>query len=886
MARDIGRAVFDAQRKPDGTPLQQSPYPSFLKTGTATVLKTQTINVKATDPLKDGKSTAPADPKKPLTFKKNLNNIIVNPLEQFASFTPLFTLACLTPRQFNDPSTYRDNPAGLENIVFSSAGRFDAQRTRTASGVPEYYVDDVNMSSTIAANPKSGNQNVFKFDFEIFEPYSMGLFLESLQLAALKSGYSNYLNNAPFLLQLDFKGYKDNGEIIKSVKSKYFVLKLTKTTFNVEESGSKYQVEGVPYNHQGFSDVIDTAFNDIKLISGQKGDVVEILKTGKESLVTMLNNNEKKLKDAEMIGIPDVYDIQFPEKSSDFTRFNKDTEDNRASFDPKQNITNPTVDYKNVPSLMRSGGGTQNYKITNNTVDRANAPSLLKSSKRADVEEAVNVIGKSSLGFTQASGGNFAFKKYNEAVDEKTGKIIRDQVTIDPKRRTFQFAQGQTLTSIIENVILSSQYARTALDPKNLTPQGYVKWFRIDVQIELLDLDPIIGDYAKKITYRVVPHYVHHTIFSNPNSAPFGYEELQNKIAKEYNYIYTGQNTDVLDFNIEIDKLFYTGINPSPETDSANASNQDMKGVATDAPTVTKTGKGPSQGAQFANTGRSRPKRDPKLLNKFAGGSSDKSTEQLVAEAFNSALKTGASADLVKIDLEILGDTYWLMDSGMGNYFSPTVDDKDLITLDGTANYESGMVYVYITFRTPVDLNDTTGLYNLPKENTFTGIYRVTECQSKFSSGKFIQSLKCVRMPGQVTDFDEANSEIKQSIQADKNTALAVEFTDEQRARVTVSDPIIPSILTGSGRSQSSTTDNNEATTPVRRPAGATAFGSGQKPTAFDNQSATPGAIPTGPTAFGSNQAPTPVNAGPSTPGAIPTGPTAFGSNQAPTPPV
>ena len=51
-----------------------------------------------------------------------LPNVQFNPLEQFASYTPLWTMACLTTAQFNQPQLYRDNPASLKNIIFSSAG--------------------------------------------------------------------------------------------------------------------------------------------------------------------------------------------------------------------------------------------------------------------------------------------------------------------------------------------------------------------------------------------------------------------------------------------------------------------------------------------------------------------------------------------------------------------------------------------------------------------------------------------------------------------------------------------------------------------------------------------------------------------------------------------
>ena len=782
MARDIGRAVFDAQRKPDGSRLSNVTFPSHLSKGQATRLTSDQFS-KATDEIKNGKSTAYTDTNKPVTIKKNLESIVKNPLEEFASYTPLWTMACLTKDQFNDPRNYRNNESELKNIVFSSAGRFDNQRVKNAAGTPEFYINDFSLRSSIAANTKSGNSNVFKIEFEVYEPYSMGQFLQSLQNAAINSGFANYLNNAPYVLRLDFKGYKETGELITSIKPKFFTLKLTTVRFEVNEGGSTYKVEAVPYSHQGFSDVTNTSYNDIKIISGQKGTVEEILRSGPESLITVLNRIEEKLVVERQIGVADVYDIQFPTDATEFARYDNGGVDKGATYDPNERITNPTVDTKYVPSILKGG--------------RPQVPPT----------ESINDIGNADLGFDQTQGGNYAFKKHGDV--EENGKINRDKLTIDPKRRTFQFAQKQTLTAIINQIILSSKYARDAMDPKKLTPEGHIKWFKLDVQIELLDFDPIIGDYARKITFRVVPFLVHHSIFSNPNSMPVGYQEIQRRISKEYNYIYTGQNTNVLDFNIQINNLFFAGANTSNESDSGNLIDQNQQGTAENLQTKTEKTVGPASGSQLANLGRSRTKRDPNALDSYKGGNASKSTEQLVAESFHRAFITGSSGDLVTVDLEILGDPYWLVDSGVNNYFAGISDPSSQITNDGTMNYESGTVYTYITFRNPIDLNDVKGTYEFQKiESEFTGIYRVVQCDHNFADGKFIQKLKCVRMPAQPSDFADGASEL-QDLPADKNTALQTTFTKEQEARVTVTDPIIPSILTGTGSVSRKVTETN-----------------------------------------------------------------------------
>lgn len=364
-------------------------------------------------------------------------------------------------------------------------------------------------------------------------------------------------------------------------------------------------------------------------------------------------------------------------------------------------------------------------------------------------------------------------------------------MTIDPKNRAFQFGQDQNLTAIINQIILSSGYSKKALDPKNMTPEGMIKWWRLDTQIQLLDYDAVIGDFAKKIVYRVVPFLVHHSVFTPPNSATIGIEEIKKQIVKEYNYIYTGQNTDVLKFDIEINNLFFTGMNPSPVSESAKVSNQDQKGVGEDSPSTAKTSKGSSPAAQLANLGRSRLKRDPSLLNKPKGGSGDKTSEQMVAENFHNAFVSSGSGDLINVNLEVMGDPYWMVDSGFSNYFAPASPKSRLITEDGTVNYESGDVLVYLTFRTPADINEATGLYEFPtagKESPFSGVYRVLGCENSFNDGIFKQKLKCVRMVGQSQDYSGNNPNELSKIVVDKLSSIATVLGKDERPKSTLTD--------------------------------------------------------------------------------------------------
>jgi hypothetical protein len=68
--------------------------------------------------LKDGKSNqVPTSKNTTAAFVKDLPALVPNPMEQFASMNVLWTMACLTPQQYNNPSSYRNSPADLTNII-------------------------------------------------------------------------------------------------------------------------------------------------------------------------------------------------------------------------------------------------------------------------------------------------------------------------------------------------------------------------------------------------------------------------------------------------------------------------------------------------------------------------------------------------------------------------------------------------------------------------------------------------------------------------------------------------------------------------------------------------------------------------------------------------
>jgi hypothetical protein len=724
-ARDIGKNIVSALM-PDARAAIEGALPSNITLGSIKqVYATSEAAVKAAvsgaTNIIDAKGAVSSASAKATTAiiptSTKARKGVPNALEEFASYTTLFTFACLNKEEVNNPYLYRQGKFSDQQIVFSSAGRYDKERVRTAYGSPEYYVDNINIQSVIAPNEGTGASNATAISFEIVEPYSAGLFLQSLQVVSVKSGYLNYLDGTPFMLKMEFLGYKDNGALYSGVQPKYFLMTLKKCTFSVSEKGSVYQCEAVPYNQMGFSSLINAVNNDIAITGST---VKELLSGDTRSLQAVLNEREAKSVTNKLIEIPDVYEIIFPASSSD-----------------------PIPGISRAPAINRAQSNVANNRVLASS-----------AAKFTNAEFTSNPIGNASFGFKIDSGGNYVAPTAGSTVDEATGKIVRDKVTIDPKTRTFQYGKDQTLTAIISQAILASEYCSKAVKEKP-DSQGRISWFRIDVQIQLLEFDKKRGNYAKRYIYRIVPYKTHASIFTNPQALPVGYNELEKSIVKQYDYIFTGQNNDVLRFDVILDMAFYTAIAPTAPGEAGRSANTDVQSSGQPIKQDAKVQDGQA-GLQAPKNGGIVVKQDPAAIKLPFGGSGELTAEEVVANNFHKAFLENGQANLVSVNLEILGDPYWLTDNGIGGYI-PGPGFSDQITVDGTANYEAGDIYVYLRFRTPVEPKEAAGDYIFvgDSESPFSGIYKVIKCQNTFNSGVFKQTLDCIRMPLQASDFDE-----------------------------------------------------------------------------------------------------------------------------------
>jgi hypothetical protein len=680
-----------------------------------------------------------------------------NALHNYASFNYIWTLSVLSPQDLNFPDeSYRKGKLGP--ILLKSGSGNPNDRVATAyksqqnpEGKFDYYIDDVRVNGTMGMDKVTGNTNATGLSFKIIEPYSMGLFFQSLQIAALEAGYFNWLD-VPLLLRLEFFGhidqYKQNVQIPGTTR--FFPLKIMDIKMNVTGQGSTYSCEAIPWNEKAHS----TTYSQVKTDINVSGSTVqEMLQTGEKSLQKVVNDVYlEKIKRKE-VDVPDQILILFPAdlKTSDATGITTDSANTPGA------TVNPTESGNNQNVLNRLGvvRGTDGFNLIQN--------------------DNINPIGIANMGFNEYRKGENPFGKDNAVYDEKTGTYKRGNITISKTVSEAKFAQGTDIPNVINQIILASDYGRQALDPDKVSEDGFISWWKIETQMYILDSDSNIEKTGRKpnlVVYRVIPHRVHHSRFMAPNQPAKGTEKLNLEAIKEYNYLYTGKNLDILEFGIEFNTGFYTAtsadsgknnidVKQTSKTGGLAVSNEQLNdnrstetfqrdpitGIVTDTSGTSGGSAAPKIGLGTIPTSSFQDKIRSDSGNKGGPRSDDPAT--LAARQFHDAITN--AADMIELNMKILGDPFFLGDSGMGNYSAQATNFKGL-TGDGTINNQDGEVYIRVNFRNPVDLNNYTGRFDFPGGGLvpqFSGLYRVSIVENRFTKGQFTQDLTLTRMVGQ-----------------------------------------------------------------------------------------------------------------------------------------
>jgi len=263
-----------------------------------------------------------------------------------------------------------------------------------------------------------------------------------------------------------------------------------------------------------------------------------------------------------------------------------------------------------------------------------------------------------------------------------------------------------------------------------------------------------------------------------PDSIPY--------TVKEYNYIYTGKNVDIIDFKIEFNNTYYNAIN-TYNTQFAASESSESTGTDSDTSGRAVRSINPGRLATYIPQLQLVPSLTPLRYKHVID---DPNTtigmnikQRPAAQAAADTLKTiysstpSGSSDMINVPLTIVGDPTLIKQDDWLYVPSPSKaveynawesqSQAEFVAKYGHLRMDAGQLVATLTFNTPLDI-DTDWANNglvYPAANTrtalFSGQYSILTIANKFVGGKFEQTLNLVRFPN--TDYVQTYSQRKSS---------------------------------------------------------------------------------------------------------------------------
>ena len=370
--------------------------------------------------------------------------------------------------------------------------------------------------------------------------------------------------------------------------------------------------------------------------------------------------------------------------------------------------------------------------------------------------------------------------------------------------QTFSIPKGTSIVDLITRVMSHSSYLiNLQLGLEDATGEGSTQKdqteifnaFKTQSSIEYAGVDKsgakIKGVYDASrtkrpmaITYKIHQYPTwngnHPKIPTLPDSIPY--------TVKDYNYLYTGKNIDIIDFRVEFNTTYYTAINTYTTQFAASLSMQDTD-KDTDANNSADIPFSPSFIADIALPQLNViPTATPSRYKHVAGdpnattGMNIKNrpaavTASDVLQSIYSAAPSGGGG-MLHVPMTIVGDPTLIKQDDWLYVPSPTKADEynswttmsqaEFATKHGHLRMDTGQLVVNLTINTPVDIDaDITNqglVYPQPgtRRALFSGQYYILKIVNKFHGGKFEQVLTLARFIN--GDYPSAYSQKKEAV--------------------------------------------------------------------------------------------------------------------------
>ena len=643
-----------------------------------------------------------------------------NLLHKFASYIPLWTLSALSQGEIQEPKRFWNSRP--HDMIVRSAGLGDANSTHWRpnphsegtmaeevkkslnkraieamdEALNEYkkqrdlYFESVRVNSLPPFNEDRPLSSVTKIEMVINEPMGISL-LKRLRAAAANNGYADHVD-APYMLTLEFRGWNEKGQEISkdqtALLKRVIPVKIVNLQLDVSQNGTVYNLRAIPYNEFGY-------LNQYAYLrtSGQLTKDAKLADTLQE-LQNLLNKQNKDEKDYHyLVEDPDEYVLKV-----------------HPLFGEQKLIINQTIG--SIKMNDQSAPPGKQDELNRKLVGQVKAG------------DHIMTILTSLMKMIEGFGDDVLEEWKDSVLATATVYSKRDTKELNPNERAHM--------AVGDDFYFNYFQIRTSVVPQKL------RW------------DRFRKTHPKIITYYIEPFKINGKSLAIPGVS-VGKEQIP-FVYKNYNYIFTGENVDILDLNINYKVAYYQS-----KLKNINAQNERRINIVEPDKRIPSSPEDSFAGDDFLTKSEvDGAKSMNASMNSEGGGIVDQFMDSL----------THPTADMVRVEMQILGDIAYM---GQAQFMPPSFKGKDIIDKDGDISYfrgTEGAIYnnkldaynpdvadpvVNLRFRFPTDQDTHTGLYELSDEDsaTFSGLYRVYKVDNNFEQGQFTQVLHMVRFLNQ-----------------------------------------------------------------------------------------------------------------------------------------
>jgi len=587
-----------------------------------------------------------------------------NVLSQFSSHSYSISIYILTHEEANLSEKGIIPPLRPDHLLIQTGGAKVGERNEFFDH--DFAIDNIELSNVVGAAGSASAAFPTNIKFIITEPYGLTL-IDRLRAASKKVNgeEASYLEQR-YLMVIRFYGYDKQGNLItprdpSAVSDRAAVLEKTipfrfiNVTFRLSTGIATYECTATPFwNFAGLGDITGVIQETVELAAPTVGEILGAEMISGAGIQSTVTHSKTG-------GLVDAINRQL------------------RKAEPGTSIADE------IQILIADG-----FNIESATLKK---PGYLSKQKTTPVQSS---------------------NPRDQALDE-TNSVAVDE-------RIYSFAAGTPIVSIIDTVMQSSSYitrqqtvviAEDGRVTQNPIPEQDTFWYNIRISAETMgDFDTKLNRHPYRIVYSIHPYRVK---FRNPS---FFSQGKFRGVHKRYAYWFTGQNTEVINYEQHYQSAFYLPAFPEDYIQSHR------KAI-------------------------SAAERTPHYYRRSSGENVFGGLNDNTLPAGDVAAYLYNPGDIAKSTLEILGDPDWI-----GTVSAAHTPDYKPFLKNGDINYHASEAEYEVTFNLPVDYDLQSGTMDPTKNNyhrkdgvnlsepAVSFVFRAYSVLNVFKSGKFTQTIE------------------------------------------------------------------------------------------------------------------------------------------------